>query len=78
MPATIRFDRSRSCGAPSFDDVIVGTWKDDRLAGNQGRDRLFGRGETDELEGDQDNDRCDGGDGHRDTAADCEHLRGVP
>ncbi|MGB7805607.1 MAG: calcium-binding protein [Actinomycetota bacterium] len=62
----------------SFDDVIVGTWKDDQLAGNQGRDRLFGRGGTDELWGDQDNDHCDGGDGHRDTASDCEHLRGVP
>ncbi|MGQ0595600.1 MAG: choice-of-anchor D domain-containing protein [Gammaproteobacteria bacterium] len=58
-------------------DFLCGGKGDDKLRGGMGRDGLDGGSGRDKLDGGGNPDRCIGGSG-RDTARNCERIRGIP
>ncbi len=58
-------------------DFLCGGNGNDQIKGGKGKDRLDGGSGRDKLDGGGNPDRCIGGSG-RDTARNCERIRGIP
>jgi len=62
----------------SLDERLVGRGGDDLLIGRRGADTLLGGSGADTLVGGLDKDTCGGGGGLKDSARQCEIVKGVP